>query len=95
MTVTFNEQILTCSPDNKMVIDTDGPAGNVFWLMSIASKLGKRLGLNTGEIVSQMQESDYPHAIEVFNEHFSEYVILESQYENNLGMQQKGKGVSQ
>jgi hypothetical protein len=73
-----------------MVIDTDGPAGNVFWLMDIADKLGKRLGFNTGEIVSQMQERDYPHAIEVFNKNFSEYVVLETQYENEIGMQQKG-----
>ena len=95
MTVTINEQIQTCSPDNKIVIDIDGPAGNVFWLIDIANKLGKRLGLNAGEIVSQMQESDYPHAIEVFNEHFNGYVILESQYENEIGMQQKGKEVNQ
>lgn len=95
MTVTYNKEVQTCTPENKMVIDIDGPAGNVFWLIDIANKLGKRLGFNTGEIVSEMVNADYANALQVFNNHFSEYVVLETKYENGIGVQQKGKGVSQ
>ena len=91
MDVTINKQIRTCSPVNKMIVDIDGPAGNAIWLMNIANKLGKRLGLNTVGIVKQMQEDDYTHALKVFNENFSEYVTLETQYENEIGVQQKGE----
>lgn len=84
MTVSINQQIKTCSAEQKMTIDIDGPEGNVFSLMAIAKKLGDRLELDSQKIMTEMQEDDYPHALRVFNKNFGEYVTLETQYEYNL-----------
>jgi len=84
MTNSINQQIQTCSPEQKMVIDIDGSEGNVFFLMAIAKKLADRLEINYRKIMMEMTEDDYAHALRVFNNHFGEYVILETQYEYNL-----------
>lgn len=84
MTVSINQQIKTCSPEQKMTIDIDGPEGNVFSLMAIVKKLGDRLGLESKSIMTEMQEDDYAHALRVFNKNFGEYVNLETQFEYNL-----------
>lgn len=84
MTVSINQQIKTCSPEQKLVIDIDGPEGNIFSLMALAKKLGDRLGLESGKIMTEMQEDDYAHALRVFNKNFGDYVTLETQYEYNL-----------
>lgn len=84
MTVSINQQIKTCSPEQKMIIDIDGPEGNVYSLMAIARKLADRLGLEGTKIMTEMQEDDYSHALRVFNKNFGDYVTLETQYEYNL-----------
>lgn len=84
MTVTINQQVRTCSPEQKLIIDIDGPEGNVFFLIGVAKKLADRLGLEGARIVTDMQAYDYAHALRVFNKNFGEYVTLETQFEYNL-----------
>lgn len=84
MTATINQQIRTCSPEQKLIIDIDGPEGNVFFLIGVAKKLADRLGLEGAKIVTDMQTSDYAHALRVFNKKFGEYVELKTEYEYNL-----------
>lgn len=80
----LTQQIKTCTPDNKLVINLDGPEGNVFYLMKVARRLAMRLGLNYTHISADMEESDYAHALKVFQKNFGEYVELESEFEYNL-----------
>lgn len=84
MTVSINQQIKTCSPEQKLIIDIDGPEGNVFSLMAIARKLADRLGLEGTKIMAEMREDDYPHALRVFNKNFGEYAELKTEYEFDL-----------
>ena len=61
-----------------IVIDLTGPDGNAFALMGLANRLGKQLGLKEiPRILEEMQAGDYEHLLEVFDEHFGDFVILE------------------
>ncbi len=64
-------------------IDLTGPDGNVFSLISRATDLCKTLNkrrgaeyLDSKAIVEDMMSNDYDHAVEVFEKHFGDYVIL-------------------
>ena len=61
----------------EMIIDLTGPDGNAFVLMGIAQKLAKQLGLDGNQVVSEMKSGDYENLIQVFDNYFGEYVILE------------------
>jgi hypothetical protein len=66
---------------NRMTVDLDGPEGNAYALMGIASRLAKDIGWGrrlADEIVSEMQEGDYNNLLEVFEQYFSNYVDLVS-----------------
>lgn len=60
-----------------IVIDLNGPEGNAFYLISLASRLAEKIGLDENAITADMMSSDYDHLIEVFDQHFGEIVILE------------------
>ena len=63
-----------------IVIDLTGPQGNVFSLMNNAFKIGHKIGKSEKEIntiVENMMSDDYENAIQVFDEAFGEYIILE------------------
>ena len=57
-------------------IDLTGPQGNAFVLLGYAENLGKQLGLNVKKITEDMTKSDYEHLVEVFDEHFGDFVTL-------------------
>lgn len=57
-------------------IDTTGPQGNAFYLLSFAKSLAQKLGLDYDAIYRDMTSGDYEHLIKVFDNHFGEYVIL-------------------
>ena len=59
------------------VIDLTGPDGNAFALMGYAKRFAKQLGLDSEEIISNMMSGDYENLLEVFEENFGEFVILE------------------
>ena len=64
-------------PKREIIIDLTGPEGNAFYLLGTAKKLAKQLGLDSNEILKEMQLGDYEHLIEVFDSYFGEFVILE------------------
>ena len=61
----------------ETVIDLTGPQGNAFYLLGIASKFARQLGLDSNEITNEMTSGDYEHLIEVFDKYFGDFVILE------------------
>tara|TARA_R110002020_G_scaffold91018_2_gene221297 strand:- start:176 stop:397 length:222 start_codon:yes stop_codon:yes gene_type:complete len=63
-------------PDRGIEIDLTGPDGNAFALMGYASRLAKQLGLDSAAIINDMKSNDYDHLLEVFEEHFGEFVTL-------------------
>jgi hypothetical protein len=64
-------------PVSEIVIDLTGPEGNAFCLMGYTRKLARQLGLNSEEIINDMMSGDYEHLLEVFDNNFSDYVVLE------------------
>jgi hypothetical protein len=63
---------------SEIVIDLTGPQGNAFFLLGYARKLAKQLDFEDVDgLIDDMQSSDYEHLIQVFDEHFGDFVILE------------------
>lgn len=63
----------------KIVIDLDGPQGNAFFILGLAVKVGKSLGMSVekiAEIQKEMKSSDYENLIKTFDKYFGEYVDL-------------------
>lgn len=60
----------------KIEIDLTGPDSNVFALMGYASRYAKQLKLDGKKITAEMMESDYEHALQVFDDYFGEFVDL-------------------
>jgi len=61
----------------QIIIDLTGPDGNAFALMGYAKQFAKQLGLDEKKILKEMQSSDYENLLEVFDDHFGSFVILE------------------
>lgn len=61
----------------KRVIDLTGPQGNAFFLMGIAERWGRQLGLEVDKILENMQSEDYEHLILVFDKNFGSVCNLE------------------
>ena len=59
------------------VIDLTGPEGNAFVLMGYASRFAKQLGLDSSDIIEEMKSGDYENLIQVFDNYFGDFVILE------------------
>ena len=60
-------------------IDLTGPQGNAFFLLGMASKLGRQLGLDSDEIeiiLRNMRSSDYENLIQTFDKNFGSFVTL-------------------
>ena len=57
-------------------IDLTGPNGNAFYLIGMASKLAKQLGLDSNEIKTEMMSGDYENLIKVFDKYFGDFVTL-------------------
>tara|TARA_R110002012_G_scaffold314715_1_gene527693 strand:+ start:377 stop:592 length:216 start_codon:yes stop_codon:yes gene_type:complete len=64
-------------PQKEIIIDLTGPDGNAFALMGYARRFAKQLGLDEKKILKEMQSSDYENLLEVFDENFGSFVILE------------------
>lgn len=63
-----------------IIIDLTGPNGNAFYLLAMARKLARSLGWNENEIdqfLEKMKSGDYENLIQVFDDAFGEWVILE------------------
>jgi DNA-directed RNA polymerase beta subunit len=71
----------------KIVIDLDGPDGNVFILMGIAKKLMNQIDRSRSNIIIQeMMNSDYLNAVYVFEREFGSFVELETSNEKILNI---------
>ncbi len=64
-------------PQTEMVIDLTGPEGNAYVLMGYANRFAKQLGLDSEEIINEMKSGDYENLVEVFDNYFGAFVILE------------------
>ena len=66
-------------PHRPIEIDLNGPDGNAFVLLSLAAKLGKRMGMSYGEIEriqDEMRLSTYELLLLTFDKYFGAHVIL-------------------
>ena len=61
----------------ETIIDLTGPQGNAFYLLRVASKYARQLGLDSDEVINEMKSGDYEHLIEVFDSYFGDFIILE------------------
>ena len=71
--------ILTKEP-RKQVIDLTGPQGNAFYLLGLASKLCKQIGISEHEtdlILEEMKSNGYTYLIETFDKYFGMIIDLE------------------
>jgi hypothetical protein len=57
-------------------IDLTGPQGNAFYLLGVAGKLSRQIGLDTEPILEEMQSSDYENLIQTFDKYFGSFVTL-------------------
>ncbi len=62
--------------DRGIEIDLGGPQGNAFYLIGVAKNLSKQLSIDGDEITTEMMRGDYNHLLEVFEEHFGNFVTL-------------------
>jgi hypothetical protein len=63
--------------EGPIVIDLTGPDGNVFALMGYANRFAKQLDLDASVIRKEMMSGDYENALQVFDNYFGAFVILE------------------
>lgn len=57
-------------------VDLTGPQGNAHYLINLASRLSKQIGLDEDEIITEMMSSNYENLIKVFDKYFGSVVIL-------------------
>ena len=72
---------------SPLVINLDGPDGNVFSLMSNAKRLAREVGFDVfyqNTICEKMMSGDYVNAVKTFDKYFGEFVILETTNEELL-----------
>ena len=63
-----------------IVIDLTGPDGNAYALMGYAKRFARQLGYSKedqDQLLELMQSGDYENLLEVFDDHFGSFVILE------------------
>ena len=71
----------------KNIINLDGPDGNAYYLLALATRLCREIGYTFDEketIFSEMKNGDYINLVKTFDEYFGEYVILETENEELL-----------
>ena len=61
----------------EIVVDLTGPDGNAYSLLARARSFAQQLDLNDTAIIKDMMSKDYEHLVQVFDNHFGHFVILE------------------
>ena len=63
----------------QIIIDLTGPDGNAFALMGYAKRFATQLEWKDkgAALINEMMEGDYEHLLQVFDNAFGEFVILE------------------
>ena len=72
------------TPASDFIVNLDGPHGNANYLLSLAKELAHFNGQKASPILNQMQARGYDNLIEVFDSHFGDQVILETNNEELL-----------
>ena len=72
-----NMVIRTKQPVQERVIDLTGPEGNAFCLMGYARRFAGQLGLDSRKICEEMMAGDYENLVNVFDQYFGDFVVLE------------------
>jgi len=62
---------------SPIVVDLDGPDGNAFVLLGMASKWARQLSLDWPTIREDAMSKDYDHLLKTLDKHFGKYVIFE------------------
>ena len=62
---------------NGIEIDLTGPQGNAFYILGVAKSLCKQLDFNESFVLNEMKSGDYDNLINVFDNYFGHFVILE------------------
>jgi hypothetical protein len=62
---------------SEIIIDLTGPDGNAYALLAYAKRLAQQLDLDFNQIKDEMTSGDYENLLEVFDNNFGEFVILE------------------
>lgn len=62
---------------SETIIDLTGPYGNVFALLAYAKRFSQQLDLDFNKIKNEMTSGDYENLVQVFDNYFGEFVILE------------------
>jgi len=60
----------------ERVLDLRGPEGNAFCILGLASDWSKQLGLDTDEILKEMQSSDYKNLVLTFDKYFGSFITI-------------------
>ena len=60
------------------IIDLTGPQGNAYYLLGLAKRFSKQLGIDSHKVIEEMQFSDYKNLCKVFEKYFSDYVELQN-----------------
>lgn len=68
--------IVTGKKTGPVEIDLNGPQGNAFALIGMASGWAKQLGLDAKEIQTDMMSGDYEHLLSVIEKYFGDYVVM-------------------
>ena len=63
-------------PQREIEIDLTGPEGNAYCLLAYADRFCKQLGIDSEAVLEDMKSSDYEHLVEVFDDHFGDFVTL-------------------
>ena len=63
--------------EKKQVIDLTGPQGNAFYLLGLASKLCRQIGIDETLVLDDMKNGDYEHLITRFDTYFGNVIDLE------------------
>ena len=62
---------------SEIVIDLTGPDGNAFALLAYAKRFAQQLSYDFNQIKDEMTSGDYENLVQVFDEYFGDFVILE------------------
>ena len=59
-----------------IVIDLNGPDGNAFVLIGIASRLARQLGKDKAKIQADMTSGDYENLLNVMEREFGDLIVM-------------------
>ncbi len=62
--------------NGKIEIDLTGPQGNAYYILGVAKRLCKEVGIPSKPILDEMMSGDYENLLKVFDSKFGSVVIM-------------------